>query len=141
MKVLFLDFDGVLNPFGKGMTMDFSPAACHNLNTLLKQHEDLKIVVSSAWRHKGYEYVREVLGKNGIDRDRVIDITPEGKSMNRGQHIQKWLDDNLHHGPFVIIDDESHSMDDLLKYLVKTNSWVGLTEADVRLANEILNRS
>lgn len=143
MKVLFLDFDGVLNNH-KNIDPDpeiFSPAACANLNSLLDAEPDLKIVVSSAWRHGGKEYVKKVLDKNGIPRTRVISITGSGPGC-RGDQIKKWLDDHDEAGieSFVIIDDES-DMGPVKDRLVKTQSYVGLTSKDVEDAKKILART
>ena len=140
MKILFLDFDGVLNNH-RNVDPDpeiFSPAACDNLRKLLDDEPDLRIVVSSAWRHGGKEYVRKVLSKNGIPRSKVVGITGNDPGV-RGAQIKAWLDahDELDIESFVIIDDES-DMEPLKDRLVKTQSYVGLTSKDVEDAKKIL---
>lgn len=139
MRVLFLDFDGVLNNFTqRNFGESFSPSACRNLNVLLKLEPDLKIVVSSAWRTWGLDYVREVLNKNGIPGNRVIDITGK-ENGNRGYQIQCWLDRNPDAKAFAILDDES-DMGDLITKLVKTSSFIGLTSAHVGQVIDVLDK-
>lgn len=137
MKVLFLDFDGVLNNFTqRNFGEQFSPGACKNLNSLMRRVPDLKIVISSAWRMHGMEYCKAVLKKNGIDSERVIDITGNEHGI-RGHQIQCWLDRNPGVKAFAIIDDES-DMGELMNKLVKTSSFIGLTEKEVSLAVGLL---
>ena len=134
MDIVFLDFDGTINTFSAGD--NFSQAACANLNLLLKQVPEAKIVVSSSWRMWGLPKMKEILAKNGIDKEKVVDITGDERGI-RGYQIQCWLDRNSKVNHIVILDDES-DMGDLMKYLVKTNSFIGLTEADVKQAVEVL---
>lgn len=144
MRVLFLDFDGVLNTFTKfSHAGHFSKPACGNLNSLLERASDLLIVVTSAWRRHGLERVKEILQSNGIDSNRVIGITEydnvaEG-SVPRGVYIDRWLKQHPEVYQFVIIDDQS-DMNELRSHLVKTNSWIGLTASDIKQALEILNK-
>ncbi len=143
MKILFLDFDGVLNKIQPHEhSGPFSKAACAHVNTLLHKHPDLRIVFSTAWRHKGIEYCREVLKENGIDPIRAIDCIPTAKEdkgkFDREKEIKAWLDANKHIEHFVIIDDW-FAMPHYRDRFVKTNSYVGLTEAGMLRALEILD--
>lgn len=139
MKVLFLDFDGVLNNFSsRNFGEIFSPSTCKNLNSLLKKVPDLKIVVSSAWRMHGLKYCKAILKKNGINSEKVIDITGNEPGV-RGHQIQCWLDRNPGVTNMVIIDDES-DMGELVNKLVKTSSFIGLTSKEVALAVEVLKK-
>jgi hypothetical protein len=140
MKILFLDFDGVLNTH-RNIDPDpeiFSPAACANLSKLLSDEPDLVIVVSSAWRHGGKDYVRNILSKNGIARSRVVGVTGNEPGC-RGDQIKAWLDahDELPIESFVIFDDEN-DMGPVLDRLVKTQSYIGLTSEHVEDAKKIL---
>lgn len=139
MKILFLDFDGVLNNFtDRNFGEKLSASACHNLNSLLDRVPDLKIVISSAWRIWGVEYVKQVLTKNGVDSSRVIDRTGS-ENGKRGYQIQCWLDRNPGVTNMVIIDDES-DMENLMDKLVKTSSFIGLTSKEVSQAIEVLKK-
>lgn len=142
MKIVFLDFDGVLNKLQPHEhSGPFSRAACSHFNTLLHKVPDLRIVFSTAWRHKGIEFCREILKENGIDPIRAIDCTDKTEEvgkLDREKEIKKWLDANENVVDFVIIDDY-FSMPRFRKNFVKTNRYVGFTEADLKIALEILN--
>jgi hypothetical protein len=134
MKICFCDFDGVLRIGDK-----FSPSAIKNLNRLLKKEPDLKIVVSSSWRHRGLKFCKGMLEKQGVDSERVVDTTDGAKRNNRGHHIERWIKD---HKPeaFVILDNKA-DMDKVLDHLVQTNSFIGLTESDVKKSLDILKKT
>ena len=135
MKILFCDIDGCLFTF---TNYDFSPAACKNLNSLLEQEPDLKIVISSSWRHLGLDQVKKTFKANGIDSDRIIGATGD-EPGERGYQVQCWLDRNPGVTNFVVIDDES-DFSNMMDHLVKTNPHVGITSADVKLALDILKK-
>ena len=141
MKILFLDFDGVLNKLQPHEhTGPWSQAACAHIQTLLHKEPTLRIVFSTAWRHKGIDYCRGVLKECGIDPIRAIDCIPpveEVGKLDREKEIRAWLDNNKHEGLFVIVDDY-FAMPKFREKFVKTNSYVGFTEADLLKALEIL---
>ncbi len=152
MKVLFLDFDGVLNStqsmhywrrkkrIRNGYFHDESnlcPIACSNLRELCYVFPDLQIVISSTWRKlHTIDEIRTFLADNcDIKRANVIDYTPVIQTIGsvRGDEIQKWLDSNaekLGVTKFVIVDDNS-DMAHLLPFLVQTNEDNGLMWSDV----------
>ena len=133
MKVVYTDFDGMIFTFGN---YNFSKVACQNFQSLLDKVPDLKIVISSSWRHLGLEECKKTLRTNGIDASRVIGITGNERG-ERGVQVQSHLDRNPEITNFVILDDES-DFSKLMDKLVKTDSHVGLTEGDVKKALEIL---
>jgi hypothetical protein len=139
MKVVFLDFDGVLIPLGKASISDRTVgAATEQLKSLLKKEPEAKIVISSAWRRNGLGYCKIFLEGLGIDPDRVIGMT-DFERGSRGYQIQCYLKRNREVTHFVILDDNG-DMDDLKTRLVKTSPLIGLTKEDVEKAIEILNR-
>lgn len=144
MKILFLDFDGVINTFMQFSNEGrFSATACRHITELLAAVPNLQIVVSSAWRHSGLNAMKKLLSRNGIDSDRVLDVTgtyKEGQGRgNRGYEIQQWLAAHPEVVNFVIIDDDS-DMGELTNKMVKTNSFIGITTRDVHRAIEILHK-
>ena len=151
MKLVFLDFDGVLNstPFLVGPPRKpplgisaIDGRAVRRLNTIVDL-TGAKFVISSTWRI--YEPVGrliewlEALGFEG----EVIDRTPDFPGQERGVEILEWLKaydkspDGEDIEDFVILDDNA-DMYPLLDHLVQTDSEVGLTDADVRVAVEML---
>lgn len=137
MKILFLDFDGVIKP----LHADFSKDACRRVSDLLVKEPNLRIVVSSSWREQGLQACRGILAGLGIDPIKVIDVTPgqpEHALKTRDHHIKKWLRDHKDVENFVILDDEAE-MPDFSKKYVNTDSYIGLTDKGAEKAIEILN--
>lgn len=157
IKVIFLDFDGVLNGddgpplFNEGWPL--SHLETHLIEKINRIVETLdqqskiktKIVISSSWRVRfSLPEMIEMLQTKGL-RVEIIDVTPRllPKKMSlpveRGQEIKAWLQDVKEYqiDKFVILDDES-DMNDLKKYLIKTNYKTGITDADVNKVIETL---
>jgi len=143
MKILFLDFDGVINPLlNFSGTGDFSKIACSHIQMMLTKVPDLRIVVSSSWRTYGLPACRDILKRNGIDSTKVIDTTEgpkekHGNKFERDHHVANWLKAHPEIDSFVIIDDEAEFPDFKHKY-VKPNAYVGFTQRDMEKALSIL---
>ncbi|MBR4864842.1 MAG: hypothetical protein IKU07_09720 [Oscillospiraceae bacterium] len=151
MKVIFLDFDGVLNSNaylmrsgGQGVTID--PARM----VLLKQIVDAtgaKIVLSSSWRLH-WSAVPEECNFTGRQIEEIFaahemkiwDKTPTVGRRREGQ-IKQFLDDHPEIENFVVLDDMLLYADYLEGHMVKTAAYFeGLDAADVGKAIEILTR-
>lgn len=143
MKVLFLDVDGVLNLFpNPARNGVFNKTQCVNLQMLLNKVPDLKIVVSSSWRTFGLEAMRDILKSNGIDPRRVLDVTGHEKSPDnkdhRGFQVYNWLKKHPNVKSFAIVDDEN-DFGSLRTHLLRTNRYLGLTQANVEKLMEMLD--
>lgn len=126
MRVLFLDFDGVLNsdPFlraeskrarrrekGKRKANDprtaIDPAAVAMVNTILER-TGAKVVISSSWRVPySLDEIRGFLYARGFDGV-VIDATPVIAGVPRGEEIAFWLHargERMGVETFAILDD------------------------------------
>jgi hypothetical protein len=150
--VLFCDFDGVLNSArwihtvrhresrSDRMVREIDPANVGYLNQLIDR-SGARVVISSSWRKLGdYDpqlFQIELQTRGFIGQ--VIGCTPTF-GTERGHEIQKWIDDNGHTGPFVILDDSS-DMAHLMPYLVRTKWEFGLQQEHVDQALEVLMRS
>ena len=139
MRVIFLDFDGVLAPircwdrYG-----DLEPACLQVLNEIVARgHAD--VVVSSTWRHgKTIAELQAMLDSEGF-AGRVLDKTPTGApGADRGEEIAAWLAAHAVEG-YVIIDDHA-DMGDLHARLVQTHPAHGLQPADAPRAIATLLR-
>ena len=151
MKVIFLDFDGVLNSAkyllnheGYGVVID--PARMR----LLKQIVDTtgaRIVLSTSWREHWEKdltkcdstgvLINNVFSEYGLQ---AYDKTPE-LHARREVEIKSWLDKHPEVKNFVVLDDRLLSADYLNGHFIKTSNYFdGLDEEDVQKAIDILNR-
>jgi hypothetical protein len=154
-KVIFLDFDGVLNqgrPFIQGgprgvLKTYVDPATVERVNRIVEE-TGAYVVVSSTWRiGKTRAEMQEQLagvGFKGTVIGRTDDVVPctlhFGKTCaeaHRGTEIGMWLHDHRSCTGFVIIDDES-DMGVLAPWLVQTDDKVGITDDDVEAAIKLL---
>ena len=138
MKIIFLDFDGVIvTRKTRYQTGDSSCIAA--LNHITDQTGAL-IVVSSCWRI-GREVIelREQLSGWGVT-GKVLDRTPHDWNLDRGAEIQMWIDsyqrEDITHS--VILDDDS-DVRHLMPKLIQTNTEFGLAMEDAEKAIQLLN--
>lgn len=141
MKLIFLDFDGVLNNTSnlddrgtEGFkkfhieTDKLTYASLNNIESLTKLfiyciRNDIKIVVSSSWSLFGLNSIKEklseVFGRYILD-ELFIDVTPyliPSKELSeipiRSIEIIRWmLDNNYTDNEYIIIDDETCLFDE-----------------------------
>lgn len=141
MKVLFVDFDGVLVPF-QGVDRKKRPALAapecvSNLNSIVEK-TGAKVVVSSSWRlFPPLEALAKLMKGWGFTGE-VIDKTPHRKET-RGHEILSWLDENDKIDAFVVLDDDASDLHLVRAHLVATDPMRGLTEENVQQAVELLN--
>lgn len=136
MKVIFLDFDGVLNSQGsfvyetqlrerfaakskeqgeKGPQGPVNQTLCNvctaNFQLVLEQYPDVQIVISSTWRELfSIDWLKEKLASYHIDSSRVIGITPSEWGNYRGAEIKIWLNEHPEVTHYVIIDDNDDGL-------------------------------
>ena len=131
LKVLFLDIDGVLNShqykfkYGLRNGHIMFPEHIEVLKYIIDNVKDLKIVISSTWRHNhSLDYFKEFFVNFGISMSVVYDKTPSMSSI-RGEEIEEWLKHNEVES-FAILDDDS-DMGHLIDNLIQTNGNYDLT--------------
>jgi len=142
-KIVFLDFDGVLNysdfiqsrvkpkhmsdyagwkKFHEGL----DPGNVENLNRIIEE-TGAEIIISSSWRILyTVKQLKIILKSNGFRfPEKIVGRTDSlGGDKRRGDEIKKWLiDHRCEDAVFVIIDDDS-DMGDLIERLVQTK-WFG----------------
>lgn len=151
MKIIFLDFDGVLNSAkyladceNQGVVIDPSKLA------LLKQIIDAtnaRIVLSTSWREHWSKtpaecddigrFIEQTFSFYGLQ---IFDKTPVLRARREIQ-IRIWLDQHPQVQNFVVLDDMLLNADFMEGHFVKTSyHFDGLAEDDVQKAIEILNR-
>jgi hypothetical protein len=147
MFVIFLDFDGVLNSAASFLYEDrkrksrpeedlgpvnetFCNVCTSNFQSILETFPNSKIVISSAWRNLyPLGWLKDKLRSYGIDSSRVIGITPNTFSSERGREIDIWLKEHPDTKGYIAIDDN----DDGISYyhgkehFVHTTWETGLT--------------
>jgi HAD domain in Swiss Army Knife RNA repair proteins len=156
MKILFLDFDGVLNSteFCRRVSqpgiIGLDRLAILKVNEIIRR-TDCKIVVSSVHRYgKTVPELQRRLSRLGLVSKTIIDKTPEPRDgRERGLEIQEWLDfgrwayaARVKISPeiksFVILDDDQ-DMAHLRHRLVQTSFEFGLEDHHVESCVEMLN--
>ena len=137
VRIIFLDFDGVLHPaalavVGPGVTLDelvrrnnlFRWTAL--LADLLEQHPEVGIVVHSSWRTLSRDFeLRELLGTLG---PHFMGSAPPGQ---RWEAIKWVLDDNAV-ADYRILDDAGEEFPADLPELILCHPERGISDANVR---------
>jgi predicted nucleic acid-binding protein len=136
MKIIFLDFDGVIRTYRsiKGKAFEGVDTECvEELNRIIATTK-AKIVISSSWRGKFIAPMQKLLNSWGV-KGKVVGVTPRLERFNgtihtsatRGTEIQQWLDEHTETEAYVIIDDDTDMLDSQLDRFVLTDFQVGLT--------------
>lgn len=150
MKVIFLDFDGVLNTEKYirscaefGLIIDPSKMA------LLKQIADAtnaRIILSTSWREHWDEETQNCdnigIEINDIFEQYSLHILGKTPILNccREDEIAVWLKSNPQVVNFVVLDDRFLDSELIRGHFVKTSGYSkGLDEISVEMAIDILN--
>ena len=154
LKLIFLDFDGVLNSSNYfeewvkqnegrrgGLIDQLDPAMVERLNKIVEATKSL-IVISSTWRilHTIGE-LKEILTSFGFKySDRIIARTPQSFSGHRGREISIWLEEDQSQltDNFIILDDGS-DMEPFMDHLIQTSWDKGMQDNHVEEAIRRLN--
>ncbi len=143
MKVVFLDFDGVLNSHDfcervpGQCIIGIDPLAVAQVQRIVDA-TGAAIVISSTWRllHKLIR-LKDTLFDAGL-RAKILGTTPN-IGRERGHEIQAWIDATPRDvDAFVILDDDS-DMVHLMPRLVQTTFHHGLTSVEADCAIAMLN--
>ena len=148
MKVIFLDFNGVITTPTSRWCVDLEKVK--HIQSII-YHTGAKLVISSSWAtrsHNAEEFVSKVFGlfsdltksvvKDSIFINSIIDVTDHRIGSMRGDQIQNWLDSHEVES-YVIIDDNDDMLEEQLFNFVQTDSYEGITEREVHLAIDVLN--
>ena len=162
-RFIFLDIDGVLNTIRySNYLIDqdcddtdedghlFDPEAVDNLALILDSVPDVKLVISSSWRFKGWKWMNNLWAKRNLPGtiysmipglEKVLfytDISQQGSYSvfpygTRGLEISEWLRINASNNPllykYVIIDDDNSDFLLIQKnHLIQTDPRYGITK-------------
>ena len=155
MKIVFLDFDGVINnrldacPTSRqGIRVD--PKLVARLNHILEKTE-AQVIITSTWRLEGLMPCKEALFLQGLLPKTVRGVTPtpydmrlDGRRGTRGGEIQAWLDawsDVEDEGitSYVVLDDVNDGFDFLADRFIQTDGRYGLQDEHCERAIKLLN--
>ena len=154
MKIIFLDFDGVmdtayydhlLSKEGKPGCDEygciFDPACIKNLKYIIEQ-TGADIVVSSSWKYiMNYQDFLNMWKARGLPGF-VTDVTPEPtERRKRGDEIDAWLEECRTECQYVIIDDldADNFNEHQVPRLLVVNPFFGLYEVTAERAILLLN--
>lgn len=141
MRVVFLDFDGVVNTlrwrkvngewdsyFGYPEDGGLNDESAVQWVSEFCEKYEYDVVVSSTWRKDGLENCEKYLREAGLrDSIRVIGVTPV-LSKERGYEIKSWLDEHPDVTGFLIFDDDSDMVyDSYMDRLVRCRTMAGFT--------------
>ena len=156
MKIIFLDFDGVMDtayydhmlskqglPGNDPYGTVFDPNCVHNLRRII-DNTGADIVVSSSWKHfMTYKEFLEMWDARGLPGF-VTDVTPiPDMRRNRGDEIDAWLNECNVECQYVIIDDldGSNFNEHQIPRLLVVNPFFGLDEDTAERAIYLPNNS
>ena len=171
-RYLFLDIDGVLNTIRySNYLIDhdedetdedgalFDPEAVENLAMIIKNIPDVKIIISSTWRFKGWDWMNRLWGKRqlpgqiysftpGLEFTRFVDVIHQRYSESvypygtRGLEIGEWLrlyaPKNSMQYKYVILDDCDDFPSFYQEHVVLTDPMLGITKEVVAKVIEAL---
>jgi hypothetical protein len=144
-KIVFLDFDGVLNRDTLYHKDPIERALVHRVGEMVQRH-DAQIVISSDWRHHyDLRILRQILFQyGGIPPRRVIATTHVPRKQGggiRGQEIAQWLEAHGQPVRLAILDDNHRgrfNMDVVRPWFVQTDPAKGVTPKDIKQATALL---
>lgn len=155
MKVIFLDFDGVITTHSTKWNIGLE-----YVKRIKKICDETgaKLVISSSWqRYGGKGESREDRVKNWLNgilmkeyngdikkffTEYTYDMSGRfyGEFGNvRGSDIKSWLVRNPDVDNYVIIDDESDMLDEQIFNFIQTDMAFGIQDREVKLCIDILN--
>lgn len=167
-KILFLDFDGVLNTENfqtslreKGLQTwdDFGPIfdseAVENLRMILDA-TGAEIIVSSSWKLEGLRRMKDLWktralpGKiSGVTPDAIFDIDllsmdfddPQvfTRLAGKGNEVRKWLEETPEVIRYAILDDVPNFLPEQESSYVMTDPRTGITTEVAMKVIDILN--
>ncbi len=164
-KIIFLDFDGVLNSVrsvvadqkcvnalqakhtilaGHTIASGFDPVAV-KLIWQIMQKTDAFIVVSSAWRKAiNLRDIRNIFHTEFSwpdgDSERIIGVTGRRDNGFRGSEVQDWIDEHtvgIQNFQYIIVDDSYDFHDHQMKRFIQTCPYNGFSYQDYCKALEL----
>lgn len=163
-RVIFLDFDGVLNTgnYTKKLIADgkpyrdefgelFDPEAIHNLQIVLEAVPDALLVITSSWKDVFAPAAIRRLWKERCFPGKIHSMTrmcmpaflnednEPTMALIKGPEVEQWIEEHEMKGcSYVIFDDVEDFLPKHKKHLVKINPNTGITAKDAKRAIKLL---
>ncbi len=154
MRVLFLDFDGVLNStewFERNIQairestsllqrgeQELDPVLVERVSALVAE-TNTSVVISSTWRIlHSLENINEMLLRRGWTAPPAIGVTDRTQTGFRGHEVNMWLAEHPQFTHHVILDDSTDFLPE--QPLVRTNHRTGVQPWNISEAKDILLR-
>ena len=151
-RVLFLDYDGVVNTpmwneTGTKCRFNFpKDGKVNNFQAVqwiseFCQKFHFQIVVTSTWRLDSNW--RECLINGGLREgitilDRTDDLWGSNEKYGRGEEIKKWLSEHPEIKYYIIVDDDiSDMLEEQAPFIINTDMEIGFTIHDMKKAERI----
>ncbi|MBO5616660.1 MAG: hypothetical protein J5932_11180 [Prevotella sp.] len=153
MKIIFLDFDGVMvtdryqaqltdsnSPLRDDYGAKFDPVCVENLRRIIDS-TDADIVVISTWKMEmGLDDIQKMWDARQLP-GKVIGVTPDIDPVHRGNEIAAWLNAYGEECQYAIFDDcpiLDFFREEQLPHLFKVDERTGLDEKTVTKVIELL---
>jgi len=154
MKILFLDFDGVLNSIdnmeanhflwknnpqhkSKDFFGDLFDQRCINWLHYIILKTNCKLVISSTWRVIGLNNIKNMWKARDLPGE-IYSSTPVLSNAHRGNEIAEWLSKNEYITSYCIVDDENDMIEN--QSFVQTDPIYGLNKGSSSQIITILNK-
>ena len=156
MKIIFLDFDGVITTAESRWMIDTHK--CKMIKTICDA-TDAKIVISSSWRRSSLELTIEaitneekaygnqpftipeyVVGVTSRMYSCKYGVADEHFGVCRGVEIDRYIVEHPYITNYVILDDDGDMLLSQKDNFIQTNGYDGISNEDVIKAIRILNK-
>jgi hypothetical protein len=135
-KLLFLDFDGVMHPFGAAIDFYFCRRGL--LEAWLRARPGVDLVISSSWREMHpLDEMRSYFSEDL--QSRIVGVTPEVGFCRRDHEILQWL---AIHGRgnqvWAALDDQAELFPTESDRVILCDGEIGLRDRDLAKLDDIL---
>ena len=134
-----IERDRIIGDYNK---LRFSERSVYYLKEILWKGEHPSIIISSTWRYD-MQRVVDAFEFNNIDPLWILGKTPFIDKAERGEEIEKFIEDNTDFFGkdirYLILDDDTDFLDSQQDNFIHIDREEGITKKDAQKALEILN--